>query len=277
MTLVTRTITNAGQPLCAPDGTVLAGVEITFTLITPAGLCTDAWDALSNERVTGTKKVTTDIAGEFSVELWPNDRGGEVTQYLCHGQAACLRDFIASLPSGATPLTWLQFMGGALPLPPEVLDALALHVLSPTAHPNATQTTNGFMSSADKIKLDSMPAGSIGNLYGAIAGEALSGHRAIVLDASGEAFYADQTVPNHIGRMAGITIGAAALGAGVTIMNNGLLTEPSWSWTPFAPIFLGTAGGLTQVPPTTGFLQMIGGALSATSMYVNLRQPLVII
>lgn len=276
MSLVVRNINNTGEPLCAPDGTVLAGVAITFTLINTYGTPTDAWDAYTYERVTGFDEVITDVSGEFSVDLWPNDRGSEVTFYVCHVDSCYVRDFTASLPSGPTGLSWVQFMGGAVPLPPVPLDALALHVLSPTAHPNATDTVNGFMSAADKAKLDLLPGGGqIGLAFGAVAGEAIGGHRAVILDAAGVAFYASQDDPTHMGIVAGISQGAVVSGDPVSIMAKGRLIEPSWAWTPYLPIFLGTSGQLTQTPPTTGFLIVLGTALDATTMMVNPFQPFV--
>ena len=277
MPLVTRNINNSNEPLCAPDGTVLAGVQISFTLMNANGLFVDAWDGYTYERVAGLKTVTTDINGEFSVDLWPNDRGSEVTQYVCHVDSEYVRDFIASLPSGGAGLTWVEFMGGAIPLPPVPLDALALHVLSPTAHPNATDTVNGFMSAADKAKLDMLPGGGgLGLAIEAVAGEAIGGHRVVVLDAAGLAFYADQSNPNHMGLVAGVSQGAASLAAAVNIMVKGRIIEPSWSWTPFAPVFLGLNGLLTQTVPTTGFLLVVGTAFDATSIFVNPSQPVII-
>lgn len=122
------------------------------------------------------------------------------------------------------------------------------------------------------------PAGlSGGAALAAIAGEALGGHRAVVLDAAGQAFYADRLTPSHFGRLAGITTGAAVLGASVTLAMSGVVIEPSWSWTPNAPVFLGSTGLLTQTLPIGGFLQVVGMALNATTLFVNPREPLAIL
>lgn len=111
----------------------------------------------------------------------------------------------------------------------------------------------------------------------AIAGEALGGHRAVVLDAAGAAFYADRTTPGHFGRLAGITTGAAILGSPVALARTSTVTEPSWAWTPNAAVFLGLTGLLTQTAPVTGFLQVVGMALSATTLFVNPREPIAIL
>lgn len=276
MALTLRTISNTGQPLCTPDGVVLANTRILFSLMNPAGLFVDAWDASTNERVAGSKTVVTNSAGEFTVDLWPNDRGSEVTQYLCHVDNPNVRDFIASLPSATGGLSWIQFMGGALPLPPAMLDALALHVISPTAHANATPLVNGFMAAADKAKLDSLPASDTVAMT-AIAGEAIGGHRAVVIDASGLAWYADRATADNMLRIAGITQGAVILGDSAVITVKGKLVEPTWAWTPYLPIFLEHSGLLTQTPPTDGFQIVLGTALNPTTIFVNPSAPLVII
>ena len=112
-----------------------------------------------------------------------------------------------------------------------------------------------------------------GTAFTTTAGEALGGHRCVLLDAAGSAFYADCSVPAHFGRLAGITQGAAAAGDSTTIVKSGVMVEPSWSWTANAPVFLGHTGLLTQTAPS-GFQQVVGVALSATTLFINPREPL---
>lgn len=100
----------------------------------------------------------------------------------------------------------------------------------------------------------------------ATAGEALSGHRAVRFNA-GSAFYADRTAANAA-HAAGITTGAAAMGAAVGVQIDGELTEPSWTWAP-GPVWLGLTGFLTQVIPTSGSIVRIGTAKTATTIIVE--------
>jgi len=105
-------------------------------------------------------------------------------------------------------------------------------------------------------------AGGAGTALTKTAGTALSGHRAVVLDVSGEAIYADNTVLAHRDKVLGLTSGAASAGADVTIVSYGEITEPSWTWTLDEPVFLGANGLLTQTAPAliagAVFLQRIG-------------------
>ena len=109
------------------------------------------------------------------------------------------------------------------------------------------------------------------------AGEALGGNRAVVGDAVNTFRYASNANPQHLGRLAGITTGAANLGGPVALLSSGPMTEPSWAWTPNLPVFLSTNGLLTQTPPVAGFLQVVGLAITATALFVNPREPLAIL
>lgn len=118
MALVVRKVTNLGDPLVGPDGTPVEGAKVTFTLVDEAGNPTDSWDTLTAERVAPVKEsvytASTDTPGglqkgEFEVELWPNDRGTKLTYYKCEVCLSGVSTIIASVPSGAGALQWVDF------------------------------------------------------------------------------------------------------------------------------------------------------------------------
>ena len=115
------------------------------------------------------------------------------------------------------------------------------------------------------------PAG--GEVPEYVAGEALGGHRAVTL-LSGEAVYASNTTALHLGRVIGITLGAAVQGDTVQVQPSGTLIEPSWNWNTALPVYLSTNGQLTQTTPTAGFSLILGFPLTATSLYVDIREPI---
>lgn len=121
------------------------------------------------------------------------------------------------------------------------------------------------------------PAGS-SQLESFTASASISGHAPVLL-SGGQAAVADATVLAHLGRVIGITTGAANTGSPVAVFMHGSLTEPSWSWTPDAPVFLG-AGALTQTPPTLGggfvFSQRLGFALSPTVVFMDIEAPILL-
>ena len=124
MALTTRTITNAGAPMYAPDGTLLVGVPITFITVNQRGVPINAWDAITKEYVVLHTAATTDASAEFAVQLWCTDRSNVPVLHLCRVDTPGARPFSAPVPSGAGPLTWAEFMAHSLPLTAAQLDVL---------------------------------------------------------------------------------------------------------------------------------------------------------
>ena len=98
----------------------------------------------------------------------------------------------------------------------------------------------------------------------------------MVVDSDNKVFYADTTNPQHLGRVSGVTLHAVVAGGVVTVVRTGPIYEPSWNWVPDQAVYLADNGLLTQTPPTGFFQQVIGVAIDSTSLYVNLRPPLVV-
>jgi hypothetical protein len=107
-----------------------------------------------------------------------------------------------------------------------------------------------------------------GPMIEATAGAALSGHKAIAI-IDGEAIHADKDTAAHRGMVRGITVGAAVDGATAFVQTYGPMIEPSWTWTPNAAIYVGANGALTQTAPSSGFLQQIAVADSATRIFID--------
>lgn len=103
----------------------------------------------------------------------------------------------------------------------------------------------------------------------AIAGHALSGHRAVRHDSEGLLVHADQG--SGVGALVvGVSEGAAAEGALAIAQCVGPITEPSWDWAEGC-IFLGADGLLTQVAPSTGYLVLVGYSAGPNQMVVAPR------
>lgn len=105
-----------------------------------------------------------------------------------------------------------------------------------------------------------------------MAGADLAGFR-VVRYALGLLYYADKDQPcdNTLGIL---TAGAATLGFG-TVQLAGRVTNPAWNWVA-GPVYLGNAGQLTQVAPTSGVIQEIGFAVDATSVMLRIQEPVYI-
>jgi hypothetical protein len=100
------------------------------------------------------------------------------------------------------------------------------------------------------------------------AGETLGGNRAVKVHSDNRAYYVSASTPTDIGKACGITTGATTIGSSATIQRFGLMTEPSWTWVP-GPVYVGVNGALTQTPPASGFVQAIGEAITATSLFIQ--------
>lgn len=116
-----------------------------------------------------------------------------------------------------------------------------------------------------------------GSTFTRTAAQALGGHRAVVAVGENGADYASASDVSHFGRLIGITSGAVSSGAEATITSIGPVDEPSWTWTPGGDVYLGDSGLLTQtVPLAAAFLQRVGFALTATRLWVELSEPILL-
>lgn len=105
------------------------------------------------------------------------------------------------------------------------------------------------------------------------ADQALGGHRAVIATETG-CNYADNTNPFHANRIVGITESAVGIGVLTAVVTAGPIA--GYDGLTFGqPIYVSTIGTLTQTPPTTGFVQRIGTATSATDFVVQI-QPAII-
>lgn len=109
-----------------------------------------------------------------------------------------------------------------------------------------------------------------------VAGEALGGNRIVVLDATEKAFYANKSDLTNAEKILGVTMGAASLGANVTIQTYGEMEDSSFNFTLNQSIYVGLNGQMTQTPPTTGFLRSIGFPITATKLFIDLGVPIIL-
>jgi hypothetical protein len=107
MTITLNQLNNTGSPLTDVAGNVLSNTVVTFTLVDSQGNPTDTFDATDFARICGSTTATTSSTGEFTVYLWPNDRGTTNTMYKCTitGIAPVMGVMLQALPI----TTWFLF------------------------------------------------------------------------------------------------------------------------------------------------------------------------
>lgn len=121
------------------------------------------------------------------------------------------------------------------------------------------------------------PPGPPGGTATVIVGaSAISGHSAVALDSSGLLVYADCTNPAHIGAVQGVVQSAYVPGDEAVVQTGFELVHAGWSFAP-GPVLVGASGALVQtLPPGAVFAQVIGFALAATRVRVDVQPPIVL-
>jgi len=102
----------------------------------------------------------------------------------------------------------------------------------------------------------------------------LSGHSAVALGPDGALQPADCTLSTHRGAVLGVVANAYAAGADAVVSNNIPLEHAGWTWV-LGPVFVGAGGVLTQVLPVGAlFSQIVGQAVSATRVLIDVQPPI---
>ena len=96
-----------------------------------------------------------------------------------------------------------------------------------------------------------------------------------VTTAGGLAIVADTTVPTSAA--IGIAATGAMSGSTINVQCNGELTNSGWTWTDGLPIYVGVGGALTQTSPSASgtFQQVVGYAISATAMVIDIQEQII--
>lgn len=100
----------------------------------------------------------------------------------------------------------------------------------------------------------------------------LSAGRAVALDIDNKLIYADRLNPSTAYTFYGFTTTSGATGVGVLL--SGVFTDVGLSLTPDEPVFLDTNGNFTQIPPTSGYLLIIGSAITTNKILIIKGTPI---
>jgi hypothetical protein len=114
------------------------------------------------------------------------------------------------------------------------------------------------------------PAG--GSAFQRVAGETISALR-VLYELGGAVFALDYRAADYIDFILGISLTAADPGQPLNVQRSGALEDSGWNWAP-GRIWLGANGALTQTPPADGFDVLIGAAVSATRITLNITDPI---
>lgn len=144
------------------------------------------------------------------------------------------------------------------------IDILAVH-----EHDQVTALTTGEQGPPGRPGIPG-PAG--GSALQRDAGEVISALR-VLYELDGAVYALDYRDAEHVDLLLGISLTSAMSGEQLNIQRSGVIDDAGWSWMP-GRIWLGAAGALTQTPPSGGFDVLIGSAMSATRITLNLSEPI---
>lgn len=114
-----------------------------------------------------------------------------------------------------------------------------------------------------------VPGPEAGAAFQRVAGETLSALR-VIYELAGEVFGLDARDGEHVDQLLGVTLTAAQPGDAINVQRSGAIDDAGWSWQP-GLVWLGADGALTQQPPVDGFAVLIGTAVSATRITLNIQ------
>lgn len=116
--------------------------------------------------------------------------------------------------------------------------------------------------------------GSSVNYDSYTAGATINGNRVCYMNTDGKVYLADSTNLNHYGRVIGLSKTSGTANNSINLQYKGNMTNAGWSLTAGSPCFFDSTGAITQTAPATGFSQIIGYALDATTININIQIPL---
>ena len=137
-------------------------------------------------------------------------------------------------------------------------------------------TLFGMLAAGAGISLTDAPTGIVtisapgsGTFQSTAVGNIAS--NTVVAATSGGVMNPSLATSTEVPAIVGIAFTAATSGNPITVMTEGQITEALWSWTPGEPIYCGLAGGtLTQTAPAADAVVVVGVALSATTINVQI-------
>jgi len=120
------------------------------------------------------------------------------------------------------------------------------------------------------------PIGPSGDISIVTSNVPISGHRVVVTIGNGLVEYASNENFYHQFSLLGVTENASAIGEEISVKLYGGISDPSFSFIQ-GPIFLGNDGMMIQAPPSLSpavFSIIIGYAIDANNIYINIHQPI---
>lgn len=118
-----------------------------------------------------------------------------------------------------------------------------------------------------------VPGETEGATFIGIAGETIHGGRAVRC-SGGLIYHPDLTEPEHADQVCGVAVQSGITGAQLLVRARGPLVEPTATWDA-GVVWCGADGVLTQTVPLAGWLLAVGRALTATTVDIDVEEPVI--
>lgn len=119
-----------------------------------------------------------------------------------------------------------------------------------------------------------IPGPASGQVLQRMAGMDTSALLAVYEDMCGAIWPADPDAESDVLALLGVTVSAAVAGQPIHVQRLGYIDDAAWQLQPGNRVFLARQGRLTQQPPEAGYDVLIGVALSATRLLLNIQDPI---
>lgn len=116
--------------------------------------------------------------------------------------------------------------------------------------------------------------GGTAQLIQVTAGETISGDMLVMRTS---AVLKNDPIEANAYKCLGFATAAVTVGQELTVTIAGLHESAGWGLTPGAVYYAAANGGITTTPPAAGLSQVVGVAVDANTMYVDLNDPIVMI
>jgi hypothetical protein len=118
-----------------------------------------------------------------------------------------------------------------------------------------------------------LPGETEGATFIAIAGETIHGGRAVRC-SGGLLYHPDLGQPDHADQVCGVAVQSGIAGTSLLVRTRGPFVEPTATWDAGA-VWCGAGGVLEQAVPLSGWLLVVGRARNATTIDVDVEEPVI--
>lgn len=138
---------------------------------------------------------------------------------------------------------------------------------------NLQQAISNLSQEIESVRLDPTLGIVTPQLQAAITMSAL---RIVAIRPDGMIEYADSDDSVHAFDVVGILTESVNTGEFTRPLVQGVVQTPGWNWVKGDPIFLGNNGFLTQTPPFSGFMLVVGTPITSTLIKFELQEPTIL-